>query len=97
METSDWLFYGQHFKVWTVTTETVLPHIFLALHETSKRKNRNYVFIIKIDPSLEDDSWAPVVFHKTLWETKKEVKPFLFSQTFKMADCYAKLLRREVT
>ena len=86
MKISDWLFYGQDFKVWTVTTETVLSHIFLALHETSKRKNRNYVFIIKIDPSLEDDSWTPVVFHKTPWETKREVKHFLFSQPFKMAD-----------
>ena len=93
METSDWLFYGQDFKVWTVTTETVLPHIFLALHETSKRKNRNYVFIIKIDPSLEDDSWAPVVFHKTLWETKKEVKPFFFRKHLRwptaMLNCFA--------
>ena len=61
MKISDRLFYGQDFKVWTVTTETVLSHIFLALHETSKRKNRNCVFIIKIDR---------VVFHKTPWETK---------------------------
>ena len=55
MEISDWLFYDQDFKVRTVTTETVLLHIFLAFHETSKRKNRNYVFIIEIDPVLEDD------------------------------------------
>ena len=50
MKISDRLFYGQDSKVWTVTTETVLSHIFLALHETSKRKNRNCVFVIKIDP-----------------------------------------------
>ena len=56
-----------------------------------------FVFIIKIDPGVEDDSWAPVVFHKTPWETKKKVNHFLFSQTFKMAECYAKLLRREAT
>lgn len=44
MEIPDWLFYDQNFKVRTVTTETVLSHIFLAFHEKSKQKNRNYVF-----------------------------------------------------
>ena len=90
MKISDWLFYGQDFKVWTVTTETVLSHIFLALHETSKRKNRNFVFIIlKIDPGLEDDSWAPVVFHKTPWETKWNTFYFHKHLRWPTAICFA--------